>query len=178
MPALILEIARSDSLPTSTSERFEVVRVEGFLEAASYLEQNSVAIVALHKGAAELSVVVKMSEAPVFVIDPTPSVNEVIAAMKCGAVDVVSADKFEQAAEEHCPKSALQMALSEEGMWLLHADLIERERLATLGELAIGLAHSVNNPAAWVVTNHNEMVVSIAEIHSAPAAAARRCRPP
>ena len=166
MAALILEIARVDSLVPTTSEQFEVVRVEGFLEAASYLEQNSVEVVALHEGAAELSLVVKMSEAPVFVINPAPSVKDVIEAMKFGAVDVVSVGEFERAAKEHCPKSALEMALSEEGMWLLHADLIERERLATLGELATGLAHSVNNPAAWVVTNHNEMVVSIAEIHS------------
>ncbi len=166
MAALILEIARADSLIPSVSDKFEVVRVEGFLEAASYLEQNPVEIVALHSGVAELSVVVKMSEAPVFVINPSPSVKDVIDAMKCGAVDVVSVEEFERAAIEHCPKSALEMALSEEGMWLLHADLIERERLATLGELATGLAHSVNNPAAWVVTNHNEMVVSVAEIHS------------
>jgi signal transduction histidine kinase len=166
MAALILEIARADSPAPIVSDQFEVVRVEGFLEAASYLEENSVELVALHWGAAELSVVVKMSEAPVFVLTSSPSVGDVIDAMKCGAVDVVPVEQFERAAKEHCPKSALEMALSEEGMWLLHADLIERERLATLGELATGLAHSVNNPAAWVVTNHNEMVVSISEIHS------------
>ena len=47
-----------------------------------------------------------------------------------------------------------------------YADLIEREKLATLGELATGMAHSINNPAAWVVTNLNELQLSVQELHS------------
>ena len=37
---------------------------------------------------------------------------------------------------------------------LLHAKLLEADRLSTFGMIAAGLAHEINNPLAYVLTNH------------------------
>ena len=168
MSVHVLEIARDESPALLIGEGFEGVRVLGVLDGADALEQLQVDVVLLHDGAADVAVVTRMCNAPVIFVHPNPTFAGAVAAMKDGAVDVVTPDAVPSALEEHAPEpeELLDFGLSEEGTWLLHADLIERERLATLGELATGLAHSVNNPAAWVVTNHNEMLLSLKEIEA------------
>lgn len=48
----------------------------------------------------------------------------------------------------------------------MHAKLLEADRLATFGMVAAGVAHEINNPLAYVLTNHEIMARELPRITS------------
>jgi len=147
----------------------EVQCVQGLVEAGHALVDGEFDVLALHAEAADPGLMAQVSAVPVVVVASDMSTTEAVALMKLGAADVVEPGECETAciAARRPGDEELDLAgLSAEGTWLLHADLIEREKLATVGQLATGLAHAINNPSAYVVANLNELGVCLSEVHA------------
>ncbi|MDP1824592.1 MAG: ATP-binding protein [Archangium sp.] len=54
----------------------------------------------------------------------------------------------------------------------LEAQLVVADRMASLGMLAAGVAHEINNPLAWVIANLNFVAEELAEVKDRPVGAA------
>jgi signal transduction histidine kinase len=169
MPKLtVLEIRSSQAPAIQWSPDVVLWTADGLLAVGEVLSQESIDVLLLHKGCVEASTLMKMTPLPVVVCGERLSAPDVIALFRKGVRNVVPPEEAESAclAFQSTDLDPLDALLSDEGSWLLHADLIEREKLATLGELATGMAHSINNPGAWVVTNLNEMQISVTEMQA------------
>jgi PAS domain S-box-containing protein len=55
---------------------------------------------------------------------------------------------------------------------MLHARLLEADRLSTFGMIAAGLAHEINNPLAYVLTNHEMLARELPRLAAKAHAAA------
>ena len=164
----LLEICQPDSTSIDWGEAVRVYEAQGLLAFGELLDSGEdIRFVVLHYGVVEAETVVSMTELPVYVCAEGLDAGELLSLFRAGIVDVGSAEEMLSCCgKDLLPASSpIDALLSDEGSWLLHADLIEREKLATLGELATGMAHSINNPAAWVVTNLNELQLSVVELH-------------
>ncbi|CAM2764117.1 sensor histidine kinase [Actinomyces slackii] len=82
-----------------------------------------------------------------------PATEEVLAALLIGSLtkrlsrsEVLQVEKIELAAALDVEKAQAQAAL--EALEQARAELLTQERFATLGELAAGIAHELNNPVA------------------------------
>jgi len=169
MPSLtVLEIRQAQSPTLSFSEGVRVLYAEGLLAVGEILSQEEVDVLLLHDGSVEAQSLLQMTPLPVVVCSDSQEASHVVALFRAGAREVVGPEQAEEACKAFQENTIdpLESLLSDEGSWLLHADLIEREKLATLGELATGMAHSINNPAAWVVTNLNELQLSVVELQA------------
>jgi signal transduction histidine kinase len=167
MPALtVLEIRSSHSPALQWSAEVMVVDADGLLSVGEALSQDRVDVLLLHDGCVEAETLMRMTPLPVIVCTENQDPEHLIALFRLGVRNVVMPDEADAACLifQQQDQDPLESLLSDEGSWLLHADLIEREKLATLGELATGMAHSINNPGAWVVTNLNEMQISVTEL--------------
>jgi two-component system cell cycle sensor histidine kinase/response regulator CckA len=164
----VLEVTRGPKGSIPWSEGVEVQRVQGLVEAGHALVDGEFDVLALHAEAADPGLMAQVSAVPVVVVAVGMPAAEAVALMKLGAADVVEPGECEAACSAaRLPAESLELAgLSAEGTWLLHADLIEREKLATVGQLATGLAHAINNPSAYVVANLNELGVCLTEVHA------------
>jgi two-component system cell cycle sensor histidine kinase/response regulator CckA len=167
MPELtVLEIRSNQAIGIQWSPDVVVWSADGLLSVGEVLSQEPVDVLLLHAGCVEAETLLKMTPLPVVLCAEDLSASAVIALFRQGVRNVVPPTEAEAAclAFQNMDLDPLDALLSDEGSWLLHADLIEREKLATLGELATGMAHSINNPGAWVVTNLNEMQISVTEL--------------
>ncbi|MEE2751350.1 MAG: ATP-binding protein [Myxococcota bacterium] len=166
----ILEVTRSGSSPIAWSDDVEVTRVDGLVAASHALEEGRFQVVALHSDAVDAGLMSQVSALPVVVTEKELSAKNAIEYFKLGAKDYATHADCESAcldigiAED--PSTVDLSGLSAEGTWLLHADLIEREKLATVGQLATGLAHAINNPSAYVVANLNELGACLNEVRA------------
>ena len=165
-PLKILEIRTSLSLRVAWTEFVEVFEVDGLLGMGEVLVEEAIDVVVLHDGVLEVGAVLQMTGLPVVVCAEGLSTEQLLALWRAGVADLSDPGNAETVCRSHqvVEGDPLDSLLSDEGSWLLHADLIEREKLATLGQLATGMAHSINNPAAWVVTNLNELQLSVVEL--------------
>ena len=73
----------------------------------------------------------------------------VIDSMKAGAVDYLRKDELQRESLDR----AIRFALQRSNLRRVEHRLHEAERLAAIGQLAAGVAHEINNPAAFVLTN-------------------------
>lgn len=165
----LVELCHSGSSKIRWPEDVRVHKAQGLLGLGEILDSGeSISAVVLHHGVVEAETVVSMTQLPVYVCAEHLTPAEIVSLFRAGVADVCSIEELPARCAKELPQaeSPIDALLSDEGSWLLHADLIEREKLATLGELATGMAHSINNPAAWVVTNLNELQLSVQELHA------------
>ena len=164
----LLEVRKPQSPEIPWSAETEAFSVEGLLGLGEALSEGIAEMVVLHHGAVECESVTQMTILPVFVCGDQVDAESLLGMLRAGVRDVAPIHEIETVchAQRAVSDDPLDSLLSDEGSWLLHADLIEREKLATLGELATGMAHSINNPAAWVVTNLNELQLSVVELQA------------
>ena len=167
-PLKILEIRTPSSPRGAWSDSTEVLEVGGLLGMGEVLVDEPVDVVVLHLGVLEADAVLQMTGLPVVVCGEGLSPEDLMSLWRSGVADLAGPQELELVCRRHqkVVGDPLDSLLTDEGSWLLHADLIEREKLATLGQLATGMAHSINNPAAWVVTNLNELQISVGELKS------------
>jgi two-component system NtrC family sensor kinase len=169
MPSLtVLEIRKSEAPSLPFSEGVTRLHADGLLAVGEALSHGGIDVLLVHEGCVEVESLLQMTTVPVVLCSESMDREQVIVLFRAGLRDVVSPAEAEAACMSFQADSVdpLDSLLSDQGSWLLHADLIEREKLATLGELATGMAHSINNPAAWVVTNLNELQISLKELHA------------
>ena len=150
-PLKILEIRTSLSLRVAWTEFVEVFEVDGLLGMGEVLVEEAIDVVVLHDGVLEVGAVLQMTGLPVVVCAEGAVTEQLLALWRAGVADLSDPGNAETVCRSNqvLEGDPLDSLLSDEGSWLLHADLIEREKLATLGQLATGMAHSINNPAAW-----------------------------
>ncbi len=155
----ILEVTKGGESSLSWSDEVIVQVATGLIEAGEMLAEGEIQVVALHGDAVDPETMTRISERPVVVVEAPPTVERAVEMMRLGASDYCVPENCESCCIDLAQKSEAEASsgLSLEGTWLLHADLIEREKLATVGELARGLAHTINNPSAYVVANLNEL---------------------
>ena len=165
-PVKILEIRTARSPRVAWSGASEVIEVDGLLGMGEVLVEEPIDVVVLHEGVLEADAVLQMTSLPVVVCGVDCGADSLLTLWRAGVADLAGPEDLEAVCLTHkvAEGDPLDSLLSDEGSWLLHADLIEREKLATLGQLATGMAHSINNPAAWVVTNLNELQISVVEL--------------
>jgi len=169
MPSLtVLEIRNPTAPRPEWVADWEIVETEGLLGLGEALSSGGFDVVVVHEGTVEVESLIKMTALPVLYCVNRWDAEVAIRAFRTGVCDVVRVEELVARCLEGDFASAdpLDSLLTDEGSWLLHADLLEREKLATLGELATGMAHSINNPAAWVVTNLNELQLSLTELYA------------
>ena len=156
----ILEVATPGASSVAWTSRVQVKRVLGPLQAQPIIDDGEVAVIALHDSD-QAELLLQGTNLSVVVISHTREVDRAVALLRAGAADYVEPAACEEAclrAVARAPESSLpDGGLDRTRIRAVQANLIERERLATVGKLAAGVAHSINNPAAYVVANLDEI---------------------
>ncbi len=176
----ILEVAVTGSTSVAWTKRVRVHRVLGTLQARPAIESGSHDVIVLHDSS-HTELLLQGCPLPVVVLSEQRDVDRAVALLRAGAADYVTP----ATCEESCLRAAAQVATSTTGeahldierIQAVQANLIERERLATVGKLAAGVAHSINNPAAYVVANLDEIrecMAPLAELTTLATDAVRR----
>ncbi len=161
----ILEVT-PEGLPRLSWNELDVTQLSRVVDALDYLKTGMADVVAVHsrcEGMAEL--LDSAGDVPVVVVSDRPSVAEAVASMKAGAADYVPFTSAEAAClgavagrrPEDREQVRMQLAATQTA-------LVERERLAMVGQLAAGVAHEINNPSAFVVANLEELRASLRDI--------------
>lgn len=132
------------------------------------LDTGIVDVVLVHSRSDDLAgLIEKAGDVPVVVCSDRPSVAEAVAVMKAGAADYVPPTAAEEACLGAVKRKGPDAATADEVRMRLaatQAALVERERLAIVGQLAAGVAHEINNPSAFVVANLEELKASIRDL--------------
>ena len=157
----ILELAPEGLPRIQWSGADDVTRVGRSADAQRLLDTGIVDVLVIHARQEGLAELLRTAQVPVVVCSEEPSVAEAVAVMKSGAADYVPPTSAENAcatatrrevAPEDSSAALAQLAATQ-------AVLVERERLAIVGQLAAGVAHEINNPSAVVVANLEELQV-------------------
>ncbi len=161
-PKRILELA-SEGLPQiQWSAEHDVTQVGLADDARRMLDAGGVDVLVVHARERELAGLLGSAEVPVVVYSEEPSVAEAVAVMKAGAADYVPPNGAESACENavksHVAPEDISSAMAR--LAATQAMLVERERLAIVGQLATSVAHEINNPSAVVVANMEEIKVT------------------
>lgn len=106
---------------------------------------------------------VRTASASVIVVSGSPAERDVVRALDLGAIDYV-VKPFAPAILLARVGAALRSRREKDAIWRLGEDLRVAQdelgrvrRSAAIGAIAAGLAHEINNPAAYVVTDLHEM---------------------
>lgn len=154
----ILEVT-PEGTPRLSWNELDVTQLSRVSDAMDYLKTGIVDVVAVNSRCEGIGVLLdKAEELPIVVVADRPSVAQAVAMMKAGAADYVPFTGAEAAClsavagtKAGDPEQvAMQLAATQ-------AALVERERLAMVGQLAAGVAHEINNPSAFVVANLEEL---------------------
>ncbi len=156
----ILEVLGPGSSPIPWSAYVSVERAQGIDEARSRLATGTYDAVVLHD-CEDAERLIRSCEVPLLVVAATREVERAMALGRAGANDYVEPANCEVAclalvATPPDPDPTTE-PFDRDRFRGVQASLIERERLATVGKLAAGVAHSINNPAAYVVANLDEL---------------------
>ncbi len=153
----------------ASDTRFEVTRASRLRDGLREIEARPFEIVLLDlrlpdgSGLDALGDVVKHAGgAPVVVLT---GMNDEFLASRCleaGADDYVEKDKLEVSVLRRAIGHALARARARD----LNRRLEHADRLATLGKLAAGVAHEINNPAAFLQINLDELAERATEVRS------------
>ncbi|MCP4809564.1 MAG: hybrid sensor histidine kinase/response regulator [Proteobacteria bacterium] len=135
-------------------------------DASRLMDTGIVDVVLVHTRAAGIDGLLETAgDVPVVICSDRPSVAEAVAAMKAGAADYVPPTSAEQACLDavlgHTTGDAHEVRMR---LAATQAALVERERLAIVGQLAAGVAHEINNPSAFVVANLEELRAGIRDL--------------
>jgi signal transduction histidine kinase len=156
----ILEVAVPGASSIPWTSRVRVQRVLGTLQARPLIETGGHELIVLHDSD-QSELLLQGCTLPVVVVTGSRDVDRAVALLRAGAVDYVEPLLCEEsclrAVTPAAAKSAMNGPLDPKRIRAVQANLIERERLATVGKLAAGVAHSINNPAAYVVANLDEI---------------------
>jgi two-component system, NtrC family, sensor kinase len=129
-------------------------------DARRLLDTGIVDVLVIHARHEGLQSLLSAAEIPVVVCSEEPSVAEAVAIMKAGAADYVPPTSAEAACGLAVLRDVDDSSAAMAQLAATQAVLVERERLAIVGQLAAGVAHEINNPSAVVVANLEELKVT------------------
>ena len=101
----------------------------------------------------------KHPEVPVVVLTGSDDPSLVKEALSFGAQDYLVKSEFSPSMLERAVRYAIDRKQSEQ----LRARIVKVERLRSIGQLASGVAHEINNPAGWITANLEFMIETIEE---------------
>lgn len=153
----ILELAPDGLLRIQWSGNDDVTRMTRLEDAQRLLDTGIVDVCVVHARHDGLRELLKSAEVPVVVVSEEPSVAEAVATMKAGAADYVPPTSAESACGRAVVREVADRGAGMAQLAATQAVLVERERLAIVGQLAAGVAHEINNPSAVVVANLEEL---------------------
>ena len=150
----ILEVAPPSHAPLQWTGAPHVTCVHDLIDLSPALRRKRYDVVVLRDGTTQdLKALARLSPVPVVVVTERPRLAEGIAAMKAGAADYTDL----AGAERACREASEQRAAPDK---TLTQQLMVREQQLAVGRLAAGVAHEINNPAAFVVANLNELAIA------------------
>ena len=101
--------------------------------------------------------VVIAPDVPVIVLTGSDDGSIVKEALSYGAQDYLVKSEFSPGMLERAIRYAIDRKQSEQ----LRARIVKVERLRSIGQLASGVAHEINNPAGWITANLEFMIETI-----------------
>ena len=163
----ILEV-HPDGAPRITWTQVDATQLQGVDDALRLLDTGIVDCVLVHTRSGDIAKLIEAAgDSPVVVCTDRPSVAEAVAFMKAGAADYVPPTGAEEACLNAVRREGPDAFDADEVRVRLaatQAALVERERLAIVGQLAAGVAHEINNPSAFVVANLEELKANIRDL--------------
>ncbi len=154
----LLEILAPGCTPIRWTDQVRVEGIESLELARRGTKGTGHDLWVLHDSD-QSELLLKDATAPVVVVDDHRDVDRAVVLLRLGAMDYVEAIHCETACLKAVVHSgtATHIKLPPHRLRVVQANLVERERRATVGKLAAGVAHSINNPAAYVVANVDEL---------------------
>ncbi len=117
----------------------------------------------------ELNANSHLSDIPVVMLTAAGDQRTAVQAMRAGAVDYLRKDEVTRESLSRTVRFAMQRG----SLQRIERRLQEAERLAAIGQLAAGVAHEINNPAAFVLNNLTVALDQVMQLKSEPDAAGR-----
>lgn len=143
----------------------ELISVESWTDLNRHMNDGDADVLLAYEGS-DLSRVLETSLLPVVVASARPTVARAVGLMRRGAHDYVPLGRALVACEEAARSGdAPPGGLDDEHLASTRAAAVEHERLATLGRLAAGVSHEINNPAAFVLANLDELQKVCDDLH-------------